>query len=192
MNLEIREADFANPIHAAGIIEILDSYASDGVGGGVPLGADVRERLVGALRSHPSALVLLAFSQGQPVGIAVCFFGLSTFRALPLLNIHDLAVIPRLRGRGVGRALLSEVECRAIQRGCCKLTLEVQQDNARARSLYEVFGFSDFPMSDSAPTRFLSKLLPASAVDTGGGSRATGRGHRDRSRERRHRDTRRK
>jgi hypothetical protein len=44
-------------------------------------------------------------------------------------------------------------------RGCCKLTLEVQDGNTRARGLYESFGFTDFVVGDSEPTRFLSKPL---------------------------------
>ena len=159
MELLVRAADFADPVDATGIVDVLNSYAADRVGGAAPLSADVRERLVPALQSHPSALVLLAFAEQQAVGIAVCFFGLSTFQARPLLNIHDLAVIPAFREKGVGRALLSEAEHRALLRGCCKLTLEVQEDNLRARSLYERFGFSDFLVGNSAPTRFLSKAL---------------------------------
>lgn len=161
MELQIREADFTDFGDAAGIIDVLNSYASDPVGGGEALSEDVRERLVPALQSHPTALVLLAFADPRPVGIAVCFLGLSTFQARPLLNIHDLAVIPEYRGKGVGRALLVEAENRAVSRGCCKLTLEVQDDNTPARSLYQHFGFIDFVVGDSAPTRFLSKPLPS-------------------------------
>ena len=122
---------------------------------------DVRERLVPALRDHPTALVLLAYADEEPAGIAVCFFGLSTFKARPLLNIHDLAVVPQYRGMGVGRALLQAAEDHARGKGCCKLTLEVQDDNARARALYRSFGFEDFVVGNSAATRFLAKpLLP--------------------------------
>jgi GNAT superfamily N-acetyltransferase len=144
MELETCEADFSDPVHCAGIVEVLDSYAKDPVGGGAPLSPDARARLVPALRDHPTALVLLAFADRRPVGVAVCFFGLSTFQARPLLNIHDLAVVPESRGRGVGRALLE---------------------------LYESFGFGDFVVGDSAPTRFLAKPLDPPAR-----SRAAGTG----------------
>lgn len=162
MELAIREANFADAGDAAAIVTVLDSYASDPVGGGGPLPREVRERLVPALRGHPTALVLLAFVGPTPVGIAVGFFGLSTFQARPLLNIHDLAVVAAYRGKGVGRALLREAEKRALARGCCKLTLEVQDANARARGLYASFGFEDFVVAGS-PTRFLSKALPRSS-----------------------------
>ncbi len=144
MDPDIRKADLANSRDAAAIVEVVNSYAVDPVGGGQPLPADVRERLIPALRSHPTTLVLLAFAGDEPAGIAVCFFGLSTFKARPLLNIHDLAVVPKYRGMGVGRALLHAAEEHARREGCCKLTLEVQDDNSRARALYQTFGFEDF------------------------------------------------
>ncbi|MGH2375765.1 MAG: GNAT family N-acetyltransferase [bacterium] len=157
--MKILEADFTDPAHCAGIVEVLNSYAADPVGGGEPLAPEARECLVAALRDHPTALVLLALVDERPAGIAVCFFGLSTFQARPLLNIHDLAVLPEHRGKGIGRALLAAAEDRAIKHGCCKLTLEVQDDNGRARALYESFGFADFVVGESAPTRFLAKPL---------------------------------
>jgi len=158
MTLEIRDADFGDPADRAGIVDVIGSYAADAVGGGQPLSPDVRERLVPGLRDHPTAVVLLALVDRRPVGIAVCFVGFSTFQARPLLNVHDLAVVPEFRGKGIGRALLAAIEVRAVQRGCCKLTLEVQDDNRRARALYQSFGFSDVVV-DSSPTRFLAKPL---------------------------------
>jgi GNAT superfamily N-acetyltransferase len=159
MSHEVREADLGDPVDGAAIVEVLDSYASDPVGGGRPLGAEARQRLIPALREHPSLLVLLAWEGIRPSGVAVCFFGLSTFAARPLMNIHDLAVMPEQRGRGIGRALLAAAEERAVARGCCKLTLEVQDGNRRARGLYESVGFSDFLIGATGPTRFLSKSL---------------------------------
>ena len=154
MKLEIRQADFANSRDADGITTILNSYAIEPVGGGRPLSPEARERVVPALRDHPTALVLLAFAAEEPVGIAVGFFGLSTFRARPLLNIHDLAVLPSHRGKGVGRALLGAAEEHARRRECCRLTLEVLESNLGARALYKRFGFDDTTVS-----RFLLKPL---------------------------------
>jgi len=158
--VEVVDADLGDVAHARAIVDVLDSYASDPIGGGAPLRADVRERLVPALRKHPGSCVLLALAaSAEPVGIAICFLGFSTFEARPLLNLHDLAVIPDARGRGIGRALLHAVEARARREDCCKLTLEVQDDNDRARHLYRSFGFVDFAIYGSSPTRFLSKPL---------------------------------
>ena len=111
----------------------------------------------------PTSRVWLALDGDMAVGVCVGFLGFSTFQALPLINIHDLAVLPEQRGRGIGRALLAAVEAQARTEGCCKLTLEVQEDNAPARGLYQSFGFRDVRYGDSGPTRFLGKQLgPAS------------------------------
>ncbi len=154
------EADLDDPGHAEAVLEILDSYVREPIVAGQPLRADVRKRLIPELRAHAPARILLAFDGDRPVGIAVCFLGFSTFAARPLLNIHDLAVLPDDRGRGVGRALLAGAEERARALGCCKLTLEVRRDNERARGLYRDFGFQDFaPGADAKPTFFLEKGL---------------------------------
>ncbi len=160
MNVRIRPADLADPCDGLAVVTLLDCYAGDPCGGGQPLPRDVRERLVPALRDHPTALVLLAFADDEPIGIAVCFTGFSTFRARPLLNIHDLAVLEQHRGKGVGKALLRAVEDHARRTGCCKMTLEVQDANTRARTLYQRCGFEDFVVAGSA-TRFLAKPLDA-------------------------------
>jgi ribosomal protein S18 acetylase RimI-like enzyme len=160
MSIEIRQADLSQPADAAGFLTVLDAYARGDTGGGAPLDPEVRARLVPALRAQPGALVLLALGEGRVVGIASCFYGFSTFAARPLLNVHDLAVLPEFQGRGIGRALLAAAEERARGRGCVKLTLEVLEDNARARGLYHERGFRDFELGGVARrTFFLCKPL---------------------------------
>lgn len=160
MSIEIREADLSQPADAEGFLSVLDSYARGATGGGQPLAEDVRRRLVPALREQRGALVLLATTERRVVGIASCFFGFSTFAARPLLNVHDLAVLPEFRGRGIGRALLVAAEERARERGCVKLTLEVLESNAPARSLYHAEGFRDFELGGTPQrTLFLTKPL---------------------------------
>jgi len=160
MTIEVRLANLDSAADAAAIVAVLDSYASDPRGGSTPLSAEVKARLIPGLAAHPTTRVWLAFDAGQAIGLCVGFMGFSTFRAQPLINIHDLAVVPGRRGGGVGRALLTAVEQHARDAGCCKLTLEVQDDNHPARLLYERFGFRNVVYGDSGPTRFLGKDLP--------------------------------
>jgi ribosomal protein S18 acetylase RimI-like enzyme len=157
--VQVRAADLGDAHDAQAVVHLLDAYARDPRGGGTPLAEDTRERLVPGLRSHPTTCVWLAFEGARAVGVCVAFLGFSTFRARPLLNIHDLAVLPGSRGAGVGRALLAAAQAHAVAIGCCKLTLEVQEDNAPARGLYARFGFRDVTYGDSGPTRFLAKPL---------------------------------
>ena len=70
-----------------------------------------------------------------------CFVGFSTFAARPLLNIHDVHVLKEHQKRGIGRRLLEAAESEARRLGCCKLTLEVLENNHPAAALYEKLGF---------------------------------------------------
>ncbi len=155
----VRAANLDDAADGAAIEALIDAYARDPRGGGEPLSAEARARLVPGLRAHPAARVWLALDGTQAVGVCVAFVGFSTFQARPLLNLHDVAVLSTHRGRGVGRALLQAAEVHARQLGCCKLTLEVQMDNAPAQRLYAAVGFEDLRYGNSAATRFLVKPL---------------------------------
>ncbi len=157
MEVEIVEANLSDPHHAQSVLAMLDSYARDAMGIGRPLNAEPRERLLAGLNDHPTSLVFLAFDGERPVGIAVCFVGFSTFNAKPLINVHDLAVQQETRGQGIGRRLLEVVQSKAEQLGCCKVTLEVREDNHPALGLYRSQGFGAW--EGQATTLFLEKPL---------------------------------
>ncbi len=142
--LQVRRADYRAPADRAALIALLDSYAQDPMGGGAPLAPEVRERLCDELARHPLAASFIAWLGGEPVGLVNTFEGFSTFQARPLLNVHDIAVLPAQRARGVGQALLAACEAHARQRGCCKLTLEVLSGNQRALRSYQRFGFAPY------------------------------------------------
>lgn len=155
MNPRIEQADLEDEGQADALVEILDSYARGPGGQNAPLSEEARSNLASGLHEHPTAMVLLAFDGEQAVGTAVCVWGFSTFAARPYINIHDFAVLPEHRGRGIGRALLQEVERRALARGSCKLSLEVHDTNEGAKRLYESFGFGPW----DTPTLYVTKTL---------------------------------
>jgi GNAT superfamily N-acetyltransferase len=148
----VRLADYADAADAARVVALLDSYARDPMGGGKPLSEDVRERLVPGLAAHPGAFSLLAFAGDEALGLANCITGFSTFAAYPLVNIHDMAVLPEARGQGVGRALMLAVEAEARARGACKITLEVLSGNDTAKGLYAALGYGDYALDPQAGT----------------------------------------
>ena len=158
--IEIVQADLSRPDHQRCVLELIDAYAKDPMGNGTPLPAEVKKALIPGLQKHPSALILLALCANQAVGIAVCFIGFSTFAARPLINIHDLAVLPGLRGNGVGRQLLDAVERKARSMNCCKVTLEVLENNQPAMQLYTAAGFGQATYTEAAGgALFFVKLL---------------------------------
>jgi ribosomal protein S18 acetylase RimI-like enzyme len=158
-DVTVIEADLQDRRHQAAIVHLIDAYARDPMGNGEGLPSEVCDRLMAGLQQHPTTMIYLAFAGDEPVGIAVCFVGFSTFAAQPLINIHDLAVVPEHRGRGVGHLLLERVEARGRELGCCKLTLEVRADNDRAQRLYARVGFGDVAFKQGARTWFLQKPL---------------------------------
>jgi len=154
------QADLERADHQAAVLAMVDAYSRDPMGDGAPLATDVRERLIPGLRQHPTTLVFLAFDGDTPVGVAVCFLGFSTFAAKPLVNLHDVCIAPSHRGCGVGRGLLAAVEARARELGCCKLTLEVLDQNTRALKTYTAAGFKRYALQPGAGEAiFLTKPL---------------------------------
>lgn len=159
---EVRAVRLDEPADATALIDLLDHYARDPMGGGEGLAPEVKGSLVARLCETPSYVGGLAFVQGQPVGLINCFLGFSTFAARPLLNIHDIVVRAGQRGVGIGRALLAFAEAEARRRGCCKLTLEVLAGNTVAMNAYERAGFRPYALDPAVGTAtFLQKKLPA-------------------------------
>ncbi len=141
MSLSVILSDLANPKQQAAIVELLDMYCRDEFGDSQPLSDHARTNLIPGLVKHGGARVFLAYDGDQALGMAICMLGFSSFRGKPLINVHDIAVSPEARGKGVGRQLLLAVETEARALGCCKVTLEVRSDNARGMGLYKSVGF---------------------------------------------------
>lgn len=160
--LQIVPADYADANHRRVIPQLLDAYAKDLLGFRQALEEAVLADLVAGLERFPTSVVLLAKYDAAYVGMAICFLGFSTFKAQPLLNIHDFMVLRPFRRRGIGKALLAAVEKVAQARGCCKITLEVQMKNEAARRIYQSSGFkASFLDPEAGEQLALTKTLPA-------------------------------
>ncbi|MBK9575679.1 MAG: GNAT family N-acetyltransferase [Fibrobacteres bacterium] len=158
--MDIHIANLSDRRDATALVELLDGYARDPMGGGVALDPQVKQRLPRDLAARPTCMVLIARIDGQAAGVAVSFEGYSTFAGAPLLNLHDFAVAPTFRGRGVARALLERLFEEARRRGCCKVTLEVLSGNQRALSVYQRAGFAGYELDPATGhALFLQKKL---------------------------------
>jgi len=88
--------------------------------------------------------VLLAFAQGQPVGLAEaslrhdCVNGTS---GSPVGFLEGWYVIESLRGKGIGRALVAEVARCVRAQGCSELASDTALDNAQAQAAHKASGF---------------------------------------------------
>lgn len=162
-NLHIFRADYANPVHATALVSLLDAYARDPMGGGEALSRFAKEHLISALAARPQAFSVLAFADQDgalPVGLVNCIEGFSTFACRPLVNVHDVVVLPGHRGQRIAEQMLALVEVIASERGACKLTLEVLPGNAAALKLYSRAGFSSYQLDPAmGEAQFLQKWL---------------------------------
>ena len=157
-------ANYADPIHAQALVDLLDAYAQDPAGGGKALTAFTKTHLVKELAARPQAFSVLAFDDGVPVGLVNCIEGFSTFACKPLVNVHDVVVVSSHRGQRVGEQMLALVEQIAMERGACKLTMEVLSGNASAMKLYQRIGFAGYQLDASmyqqwGSAQFLQKWL---------------------------------
>ncbi|WP_309678334.1 GNAT family N-acetyltransferase [Polaromonas sp.] len=158
--LHVCRANYADPAHALAVVQLLDAYARDPAGGGEPLSDFAKTHLVGELAGRPHAFSVLAFDGAQPVGLVNCIEGFSTFACRPLVNVHDVAVLPSHRGQRVGEQMLALVDQIARERGACKLTLEVLQGNHSAIRLYERVGFAAYRLDPAmGQAQFFQKWL---------------------------------
>ncbi len=149
MTWTVRRADLRQPGDRAALLHLLDQYAQDPMGGGTALPSEVRARLCDDLARLPGAVSFLAWRGQTPIGLLNALTGYSTFKAQPLLNVHDIAVDPDHRRQGVGQALLGAAERHARDTGCCKLTLEVLSGNTHAQRSYQRFGFMPYELDPS-------------------------------------------
>lgn len=58
-------------------------------------------------------------------------------------EVLSLAVLPDLRGRGLGQALLEQAAATAAEQGAATMFLEVATGNAAARRTYAAAGFAE-------------------------------------------------
>ncbi len=155
MEYRISQANLNDPSHIEAIIDIIDSYARGPGGQNAPISPLAREKMAEGLSQYGNTQVLMAFDGEKAVGLAVCKWGFSTFAGRPYVNIHDLAVLPSYRGKGIGRSLMQEVEQMAREKNCCKVSLEVHNSNEGAKRLYASEGFG--PWEET--TLYVYKML---------------------------------
>ena len=146
MSVTLIQADYNNPQQASDLVMLLNAYALDPMGGDEALSDHTKQNLVSALAKRSDAFTILCYVDGKPAGLINCFEGFSTFKCKPLINIHDVGVLSEYRGLSLSRKMFAEVERIAIERGCCKLTLEVLQGNTVAKKAYEKIGFTGYEL----------------------------------------------
>ncbi len=87
-----------------------------------------------------AAEVLLAFTEGRPIGYALFFHNFSTFLGKPGIYIEDIFVRPTYRQHGVGKAFFQKIAAIAIERDCGRIEWSVLDWNRSAIDFYRAMG----------------------------------------------------
>lgn len=132
-----------NAEHGKELIRLLDAYMQDDMGIGTPMPKGLAPKILDGLRKHPGYLGFFALVDGKYAALANCNNNFSTFKAKPLINIHDFVVHPDYRGKGVGQFLLNAIAQYGRQHGFCRINLEVRNDNFNAQKLYKLTGYEE-------------------------------------------------
>jgi ribosomal protein S18 acetylase RimI-like enzyme len=160
VSITTKIANYSNDLDKSSIEFLLDSYARDDMGGGQPLDKKVKDSVVNELAKIPHAFSVLAYSDGESVGLANCFESFSTFMCKPIVNIHDLVVTEGYRRSGISQLMLDKIVEIALTKGCCKVTLEVLGNNEAAKSAYSKFGFEGYRINqDTGIAQYWQKII---------------------------------
>jgi DNA-binding MarR family transcriptional regulator/GNAT superfamily N-acetyltransferase len=109
--------------------------------------------------TRPAGLFLVATLHGEPAGC-----GALKFHPGAPAEIKRMWVAPSVRGLGLGRRLLAELEACAAAHGVRVLRLETNQALAEAIGLYRAAGYREVPAFNHEPYahHWFEKALPAS------------------------------
>ena len=135
--------NFDNQEHVEALLDLYAHYMQDPMGNAPALEPEQQAKLIEALKTQPKTFVLFIRMNGEYAGLATCYELLSTFKVQPYLYIHDVIIHSHFRGQRLGRKLLEQITAEARKRNCCKITLEVREDNQAALRLYHHMGFAD-------------------------------------------------
>jgi GNAT superfamily N-acetyltransferase len=89
---------------------------------------------------EPKFRCLIAEWSGKPAGFAFFFYNYSTWLGKPGLYLEDLFVLPEMRGKGIGKALLIKLAQIAVAENCYGMRWQVLEWNEPAIEFYHTLG----------------------------------------------------
>ena len=95
-----------------------------------------RDMYAWELQNRSVCHILVVRTPERPV-VGFCAFWL----VVDEIHINNVAILPDLRGQGIGTTLMNRVFDEATRLGARRATLEVRASNEGARRLYERLGF---------------------------------------------------
>jgi len=121
------------------------------------------EILMESLFVRKAAQVVIGEYEGIPVSFALFFHNFSTFTGKPGLYLEDLYVRPEMRGKGMGKALLSFLAKLAVERDCGRFEWWCIDWNESSIKFYKQLGA--IPMDEWTVYRVCDKALTNLAAE---------------------------
>ena len=134
--MEIRDARDED---LPGVLRVL---AESGIDGGSSFTLEEARVHLGRIREWRGFRLLVAVADGEIAGTySLVIMEKLGKRGTPAGVVEDVAVLPGMQGRGVGRAMMEHAvgECRKA--GCYKLALSSNVKRGAAHRFYESLGF---------------------------------------------------
>lgn len=141
--MQLVQVDLNNEKHCEAVVSLLNDYMLDEMGIGEAMPEGLGQKIIYGLKKHPGYMGFLVRIDNRFAALANCNLNFSTWKASPLINIHDFIVSPHFRKIGVGLFLLKAIEDFARDNGYCRINLEVRHDNFKAQNLYKKAGFKE-------------------------------------------------
>jgi GNAT superfamily N-acetyltransferase len=142
----------------AGVVAQLLGEFRDWWGNQEPPNDAIRESVIKVMNGG-DAEFLLAPHNGEPVGVCQTRFRWSVWKSAEDCWLEDLYVREAARRMGLGRALVNAAIELARARGCRRIELDVNEDNAAALALYQSCGFALEPKPPGR-TLFIGRSVP--------------------------------
>jgi GNAT superfamily N-acetyltransferase len=152
--LRVWRAEPAEAATVAGLIAEFGEWWGQNVLPADQIQASV-ERIMGG---DDGEYLLGAPDGGDPGGVCQLRFRWSVWKSTEDCWLEDLYVQEDARRSGLGRLLVEAAVERARERGCKRIELDVNEDNAPARALYEACGFLSVPKPPGR-TLFIARPL---------------------------------
>ncbi|WP_424244719.1 putative N-acetyltransferase YhbS [Elusimicrobium posterum] len=94
------------------------------------------------IKDSPAYILLAAEENGELLGSVMGIVCQELYgECKPFLVVENLAVSPNARKKGVGKALMAEIEKKAKEQNCKQIILVTESDRQDAISFYPKIGF---------------------------------------------------
>lgn len=131
----------ALPVDSDTVGRLLDSFNRE-YDEPTPGPAALSRRMTELLSGGDTIVLLAEHPPETPVGLAVLRFRPSIWIEKLECYLAELYVVPELRGRGIGRTLMTAAMAAAREQGAGYMDLSTGEQDTVARALYESLGFS--------------------------------------------------